>query len=231
MIRLYVLAFLLGNLFNMALTLLIDLVTVRCHTLKSPLSMMSIILYCWLMSLSSTRFLSAFSWSFLFVSNSRLSDRMGFRRIKHSPSGNAFVSTLPRRPSLTQTCLRIQQQVATWKGYRSPGWSRVSVCACPCPPNPRQQRQEPAPQLERSALSAGGGREALFWKTQEKQYGICLYLKNTAVSFYVLLPETCSEKNKKQHRTGVPGTCHNMVTMSNLYSTWENGGHIRNRNF
>lgn len=44
-------------------------------TLKSPLSMMSIILYCWLMSFSSTRFLSAFSWSFLLVSNSRLSDR------------------------------------------------------------------------------------------------------------------------------------------------------------
>lgn len=44
-------------------------------TLKSPLSMMSMILYCWLMSFSSTRFLSAFSWSFLLVSNSRLSDR------------------------------------------------------------------------------------------------------------------------------------------------------------
>lgn len=51
----------------------------RCHdsgtpTLKSPLSMMSMILYCWLMSFSSTRFFSAFSWSFLLVSNSRLSD-------------------------------------------------------------------------------------------------------------------------------------------------------------
>lgn len=46
-------------------------------TLKRPLSMMSIILYCWLMSFSSTRFLSAFSWSFLLVSNSRLSERRG----------------------------------------------------------------------------------------------------------------------------------------------------------
>lgn len=46
-------------------------------TLKSPLSMMSMILYCWLTSFNSTRFLSAFSWSFLLVSNSRLSDIRG----------------------------------------------------------------------------------------------------------------------------------------------------------
>lgn len=62
-----------------------------CHTptLKRPLSMMSIILYCWLMSFSSTRFLSAFSWSFLLVSNSRLSERRGqedaTRRTKGQP--------------------------------------------------------------------------------------------------------------------------------------------------
>lgn len=42
-------------------------------TLKSPLSMMSMILYCWLMSFSSTRFFRAFSWSFRLVSNRRLS--------------------------------------------------------------------------------------------------------------------------------------------------------------
>ena len=42
-------------------------------TLKSHLSMMSMILYCWLTSLSSIRFFRAFIWSLRFTSNSFLS--------------------------------------------------------------------------------------------------------------------------------------------------------------
>lgn len=141
-------------------------------TLKSPLSMMSMILYCWLMSFSSTRFLSAFSWSFLLVSNSRLSDRRrsGGQTLSTSRETHPWrclSSTLSDLRTHTQTSAdSIWRQLCTpsAEGYRSPGWSRVSVGVCRSPPSWVRQRRAPGPLHPHSAWSAGGGREALFWK-------------------------------------------------------------------
>lgn len=141
-------------------------------TLKSPLSMMSMILYCWLMSFSSTRFLSAFSWSFLLVSNSRLSDRRrsGGQTLSTSRETHPWrclSSTLSDLHTHTQTSAdSIWRQLCTpsAEGYRSPGWSRVSVGACRSLPSWVRQRRAPGPLHPHSAWSAGGGREALFWK-------------------------------------------------------------------
>lgn len=131
-------------------------------TLKSPLSMMSMILYCWLMSFSSTRFFRAFSWSFRLVSNRRLS---GAKR-----SGGHTLSLhmgIDHTHSLTHTH-------SAAEGYRSPGWSHVLLCVTPGLPwwKQRRRRVPPTP-CRHSAWSAGGSKEALYKNTGDKWFLYC----------------------------------------------------------
>lgn len=137
-------------------------------TLKSPLSMISIILYCWLMSFSSTRFLSAFSWSFLLVSNSRLSERRG--------QEDATWGTKEASPGPTDVTMgtdvysrafNVHNQ-PTEGGYRSPGWSRASACEGPGPSR-GQRRSAPGARCTRSSWPAEVSREMFAWKHEARR--------------------------------------------------------------